>query len=137
MKNFPGDKSGKEFLYFITDNMIIIGSEKATRESSFAKEERENPIFFPSNILDEEITTFIIPEGFKVTYVPEDLDLDIGFFRHKRNYKTEGNKLTISTITRYVRKEIPVERYNDVRDFYNQLPQKTNQRIIAKKITNQ
>jgi len=129
-------KYEKPKAYPIIDDMIIINSGGYGRGYDFLKEERKNPIFFPGNALDEESTTYILPEGFKVTHVPEDLDLDIGFFSFKKNYKVEGNKVIVTEATKYARKEIPVEKYSEVRDFYNKLPQKTDQRIVASKIEN-
>ena len=69
--------------------------------------------------------------------IPEDLDLDIGFFSFKRNYTVDENKVIVKEVTRYRRKEISVEKYDKVKDFYDKLPQKTNQRIMAKKIENE
>lgn len=123
--------------YPITDDMIIISSGGYRRGYSFLKEKRENPIFFPGNSLEEESTIYIIPEGFEVTYVPKNLDLDIGFFNYKKNYEVDGNKLIVKEVTKYTRKELPAEKYKEVQNFYNELPRKTNQRIIIRKVTNE
>jgi len=130
-------KYEKPHAYPITDGMIIVNPGGYSRDSDFAKEKRRNPIFFPGNSLEEESATYILPKEFKLTHVPENLDLDIGFFGFKRNYEVEEGRLVIKEIARWTRKEIPVERYNEVRDFFNELPHKTYQRIILKKIAKQ
>ncbi len=130
-------KYGRPDAYPITDDMIIISLGGYGRGYDFSKEKRECPIFYPDNGLEEESTTYIIPEGFKVTYVPKGFDLDIEFFGYKRNYELDGNKLVVKEVTKWARREIPAERYKEVQDFFNMLPRKTNQRITIRKVMNE
>lgn len=126
-------KIRKKDAYQITDGMIIIDIPGYDRNTDFLENERKNPIFYPSNSLDEEITTYIIPEGYKVSYMPENLNLNIGFFNMKREYTRSGSEVIIKETTRYKRMQLPKESYSKIKDFYNQLPSKTKQRIMLKK----
>ena len=121
-------------LYPITDDMMIINIAGYERGDSFLEEERKNPIFYPGNYLKEDKVKYRIPDGFRISHIPEDLDLDIGFFSFKREYKRKGNEITVAETTRYKRKELPKEDYNKVKAFYDNLPAETNQRIVLKKI---
>lgn len=126
-------KIRKKGAYQITDGMIIIDVPGYGRDTDFLEKERKNPIFYPSNSLEEEITTYIIPEGYKVSYMPENLNLDIGFFNMKREYTKGGSEIIIKETTRYKRTQLPKENYGKIKDFYDQLPSKTKQRIMLKK----
>jgi hypothetical protein len=126
-------KVKRQSTYQITDGMIIIDVMGYDRDTNFLENERKNPIFYPSNSLDEEITTYIIPEGYKVSYIPENLNLDIGFFNVKREYTKGKNEIIIKETTRYKRTQLPKESYSKVKDFYDQLPSKTKQRIVLKR----
>ena len=121
-------------LYPIIDDMIIISSSDYERKSYFTKEKRENPIFFPVDGITEDTTIYRIPKGFYISYVPKDLDFDIGIQSHKRHYKKEADRVTVSEVSRFRRMEIPVERYNEVKAFYDKLAQESKQQIIAKKV---
>lgn len=120
-------------LYPVTDSMIIFSPPAYKRHRFFTEQKRENPIFFPFNGLSEETTTYRLPKGFFISYLPKNLFLDIGFESYKRNYKRQADGLVIDEIKRFKRMEIPREKYKEVRDFYNNLAQNSAQKIIAKK----
>jgi len=120
--------------YPITDDMIIINIKGREREGGeFTEKERKCPVFYPHNALDEGSITYRIPEGFRVSYMPENLDLDIGFFNIKRVYRRKGNEIIITEKTRHKRLEVPTEEYGKVKDFFNSLCNRTTQRIVLKK----
>lgn len=120
--------------YQISDGMIIIDVAGYNRNTDFLAKERKNPIFYPGNSLSEEITTYIIPKGFRVTYMPKNLNLEIGFFNMKREYIKKGNEIVIKETTRYKRLQLPKESYGGIKDFFDQLPNKSKQRIILRKV---
>lgn len=126
-------KVKRQGTYQITDGMIIIDVMGYDRDTNFLENERKNPIFYHSNSLDEEITTYVIPEGYVISYLPENLDLDIGFFHVKREYTKGKNEIIIKETTRYKRTQLPKENYSKVKGFYDQLPSKTKQRIMLKR----
>ncbi|MFC1675241.1 DUF3857 domain-containing transglutaminase family protein [Candidatus Omnitrophota bacterium] len=121
-------------LYPVTDDMIIIELDSLSRAPWFHKEDREKPIFFPFNSLDERKLTYIIPDGFRVSHMPKSVDLDIGGFQFKREIERKDNKVTITDIRRYRRVEFPKEQYPKVKAYFDKLPGRTNQRIVFKRI---
>jgi len=123
--------------YPLTDNMIIIGSQGNERVLSFSKEKRENPMFYPFNTLIEQTISYVVPKGFEISHVPDDLDLAIRFFSCRRNYRIDERKLIVKEVSRYTRKELPVEEYKEVQDFFDKLPGKTNQHIVIRKIADE
>ncbi|HQJ14966.1 MAG TPA: DUF3857 domain-containing protein [Candidatus Omnitrophota bacterium] len=120
-------------VYQITDGMIIIDVAGYGRDTDFLENERKNPIFFPANSYDEEITTYVIPPKYKISYLPENLDLDIGFFNMKREYTKGKGEIIVKETARYKRMELPKEEYSKIKDFYDQLPSKSKQRILLKR----
>ncbi len=118
----------------VTDGMMIIDISGYDRTTSFTAKERRKPIFNDTNSLNVETTTYRIPNGYSISYVPPEVDLDIGFFSIKRKYVKGKTAIKVTEVTRYKRLELPKEDYNKVKDFFDQLPVKTQQRIIVKKI---
>jgi len=116
----------------VTDGMMIIDIAGYDRATSFITKERQKPIFNDTNSLNVETTTYRIPKGYSISYVPPDLDLDIGFFSMKRKYLKGRDAIRVTETTRSKRLELPKEDYNKVKDFFDQLPVKTQQRIIIK-----
>lgn len=125
-------KVTKNNAFPVTEGMIIIDISGYGRGSDFLEKERKNPVFYPGNSLNEGITTYIIPEGFEVSYMPKNLNLDIGFFYLKREYSKKGSEITIKETARYRRLEVPVEKYGKLRDFFEQLGTKSKQKIILR-----
>ncbi|MFH1528732.1 MAG: hypothetical protein ABIG69_19160, partial [Bacteroidota bacterium] len=121
-------------LYPLTGDVMVIDIVGYERGTDFLEEERRNPIFYPYNYLNEETTTYRIPEGFRISHIPKNLNLDIGFFSVKREYEKRGKEITVTETIRNKRKELPKEDYTKVQAFYDQLPRETNQRIIFKRI---
>lgn len=119
--------------YQITDGMMIIDVPGYARSTDFLEKERKNPIFYSINSLAEEITTYVIPEGFRISYLPKNLNLDIGFFNLKREYINRGSEILIKETALYKRLQLPGESYAKVKDFFEQLSNKTKQRIVLKK----
>jgi hypothetical protein len=122
--------------FAVAGDMLIVNQGACSRTIDFSKETRIYPIFFPFNAYDEELTTYIIPAGFSLENVPQELDLDIGFLHYLRSYKKEvENRLSVKNVSRFKRMQVPVTDYAKVREFFNQLSRQTNQSFILKKIS--
>ncbi len=119
--------------YPVTDDIMIIDVNSVGGGSDFAAKTRKNPIFFPGNSLAEETDVYHIPAGFNVYYLPKNIDLDIGLFSVKRDYVHKGNEIRVTETRRYRRAQLPKEDYAKVKDFFDKLSGKTQQRIILRK----
>jgi hypothetical protein len=120
-------------MFPLTDDMIIIDMGGGERGELFTENERTVDIFYHSNSLSEEATTYKVPDGFKVSHLPKDLSLDIGFLRIMKKYKIRGKEIIVNTTTTTKRITLPKSDFAKVKEFYNQLPAKTKQKIILKK----
>jgi len=132
IKSYIKFKQKDEFI--ITHDIITIDIPGADRINDFEPEKRTQPIFYPENSLKETVTTYRIPEGFRISHVPQDINLDIGLLSAKRHYIQKENEITVSETRKTRRIELPAEDCKKVKDFFDQLPKKTNQRIVLKKI---
>jgi len=113
--------------------MMVIDIEGYDRDVDFTQKERKKPLFFPSNSLAEDITTYKIPKGFIVSHLPNDIHLNAGFFEIKREYVRANDTIAVIETTRYKRAQYPKEEYGKFKDFFDALPSQTRQRIILKK----
>jgi len=126
-------KYKKKDAFPLDGNMMVIDIIGYNRDQSFMQKERKNPIFFPINSLDEEITTYKIPGGFSVSHMPNNLALSRGFFEMRREFRRVGDTITVTEIARNKRSQYPKEDYIKFKDFFDKLPGKTQQRVILKK----
>jgi len=129
----PISKIKRKDEFPITDGMIIIDIPGFERDVDFTSKERKEPIFYAVNSLHEQTTIYRIPKGFKISHIPQNLNLDIGFFNIKREYTKGKNEVKVVETVRNKRIQLPKEDYPKVKDFFDQLPSKTQQRIIIKK----
>ena len=127
-------KYERQDMFPITDDMIIIDISNVERIADYSKKERKNPVFHHANQLQEVTTVYKIPEGFRISYVPKNLDLDIGFFSYRREYEKKEKELVITETTRFKRMELPAKEYPRIRGFFDRYPKEVNQRIVFKKI---
>jgi len=134
IKSYYKMKRQEEFP--VTDGVIVIDVPGYGRGTDFTMKDRKNPIFMPTNDFDEEVRIYRIPEGYAVSYIPKDLDLDIGFYSIKRKYEKGQNEIKLTEIIRHKRMRLTQDKYFDVKDFFSKLASKTSQRIIIKKIDN-
>jgi hypothetical protein len=116
--------------YPIIDNMIIIDISNFERDDAFNRKERSYPIFYPLNSLEKTRARYNIPKGFRVTHLPENLDLDNGIFSLKRTFKKGRGYIIMEQIEETKRAELPKEQYQQLREFNDALPKKTAQRIV-------
>ena len=119
--------------YTITDGMLILDFTGSDNNESFAKKDRDEPIFYPMNNLDESIFTYNIPEGFTLSHLPKDIDMDIDIYSFKRTFRKFGSGAIVNVTELGRRKELPKSDYQKLKDFDNKMSRETKQRIIFRK----
>ena len=123
-------------MYPVVDGMMILDlSEFSRTDNEYVIEKRLKPMFFPANLRHENAVTFRAPTGFTFAHIPKGFDYDNGIFRVTRELTQAGNsELTVKDTIWFRRKELPVTEYARIRKFYDELPGKTRQRVIIKKV---
>ncbi len=119
--------------YAITDGMLIIDFAGFENNSALAKKDRDKPIFCPTNSLDESTYIYNVPEGLTLSHMPNDIDMDIGFYGFKRTFRKFGSGVMVNVAELCRRKELPKSDYQKLKDFDNKMSRETKQRIIFRK----
>lgn len=119
--------------YFLTDDIMIIDVTAVDKIFDFTSKERENPIFNPVNCLDQQKIVYHVPQGFDIYYIPKNIDLNIGFFSIKRHYSHKNNVIKLTQVVRLKIGKYPVADYIKIKNFFDKLTGRTQQRIVLRK----
>ena len=71
-----------------------------------------------------------MPDSLKIDFVPKAYKLSFDFVDISADYEQEGNTVSVSTLYRIKRSSIPASRYQEVKDFRNQIYKKNDQYIV-------
>jgi hypothetical protein len=119
--------------YPIVNDMILIKEESQADLPDFVSETRRHIIFLPNNSLIKNTNTYHIPEGFKMGSMPASFSLSIDLMDASVTYQQKENTVQVDTAYATKRCSIPLDRYNQVRDFRKELDKKDNQYVVLKK----
>ncbi|HOW59813.1 MAG TPA: DUF3857 domain-containing protein [Candidatus Omnitrophota bacterium] len=125
-------KTDRPDQYPVKGGLMVIDLPEQSGSDGFSQKERKHPIFFPANVIKTADVTYVIPDGFEVMHLPENLDLENGFYSLKRTVEQTGSSINVKEIKRLRRIELPATDYSKIKEFYDKLPAETEQRIILK-----
>ncbi|MBF0491016.1 MAG: transglutaminase domain-containing protein, partial [Candidatus Omnitrophica bacterium] len=118
--------------YPIVNDMILIKEEDQSDMPEFVGATRKNPIFVPNNSLIRNTNTYYLPEGYKINSAPASYSLSIDSLDVAVNYSQKDNTIKVDSSYITKRCSIPIERYNQVKDFRKELSKKNDQYIVLK-----
>lgn len=81
---------------------------------------RSHPVVLDSNSFTET-ATFTLPAGFVVDEMPDPVSITTPFGKYSTTYNVKDGKLVFVRSLLMNRTTVPVEKYNDVRDFYSKM----------------
>lgn len=81
------------------------------------EEKRFNPVMLDSQAMKETVV-FNLPAGFVVDEMPDAVNLEMPFGKYTTSYEVKENKLYFTRSLTTTRTMIPVDKYNQVKDFY-------------------
>lgn len=81
---------------------------------------RSHPVMLDSNSFTET-ATFTLPAGFIVDEVPAAVTLSTNFGKYSTKYEVREGKLLFTRSLVMTRTSVPVDKYNEVRDFYSKM----------------
>ena len=98
----------------------------------FSKPDRKFDVCFAGISMNSSETEITLPEGFNVEEIPANVSLKLDFATYNIVYTLEGNVLKISE--KLVRQDarIPVDRYQEVRKFYQDVIQAQKQQVVMR-----
>jgi hypothetical protein len=138
-------KSPTESYDFYTENDIDIIANKiyftpllslAVKENPFKLENREYPMDFSYPFENTSTTTINLPKGYKIDFVPESMAIalpdEIGSFNYTIINSGEMLQLKVENSINYP--IIPAEYYPSLKEYYNKMIEKMNEKVVLSKI---
>ncbi len=105
-------------------------------ENPFKQEFREYPIDFSFPYKDKYMTSLTIPEGYQVESLPSNIaiamDKKYGSFSY--TISNENDKIQLMMVLEIATSIIPAEDYDILKEFFNKVIDKQNEKIVLKKI---
>jgi hypothetical protein len=101
------------------DRLMVFKPVIAGRTSSIYLTEkiRSHPVMLESESFTET-ATFKLPVGFVVDEMPDAVNLSTNFGKYSTKYEVKDGKLLFTRVLIMTRTSVPVDKYNEVRDFY-------------------
>ena len=100
---------------------------------TFPKKERDFPVLFDYKFSNTDEASIEIPEQFEIEFLPPNISLDESFGSFESSYEIVDDKIYHKRV--FERKElfIPVEKYGQLKDFYDKVAKEDNHKIILKR----
>lgn len=130
---------------FIKENQVeIIGSTLyfnpliffALKENPFKLDAREYPVDFNYPFSKKLIINYVIPDGYKIESIPDNLRLglpdELGVFNFVM--QQNGNSLQVVCTSEINEAIIPAYYYSALKEFYNKMVQKQNEKVVLSRI---
>jgi hypothetical protein len=104
------------------DRLMVFKPVIASRTSSIylTEKTRSHPVMLESESFTET-ATFKLPVGFVVDEMPDAVNLSTNFGKYSTKYEVKNGKLLFTRVLIMTRTSVPVDKYNEVRDFYSKM----------------
>jgi len=116
----------------VANDMMMFGMGQLNTPA-LASTERRYPIVFSGSYRFENILDFIIPEGFEILNLPKNINYETEFGIFRRTYESAGRSIKVSDIFEIKMARLPPTAYEDVRRFFNNISNSSNDTIVIKK----
>ena len=108
----------------------------AASQNPFKQDSRDYPVDFGFPFMDKFIVNITIPEGFTVEHIPESTSLSIenGAANFRYSSSVSGNAVQIMVINQLNASIIPAGYYNMIKEYFQKITDKQNEKIVLRKI---
>lgn len=114
---------------FITLNLLN------RRESVPAKvENRQTSFSVAYGFQDTDVTTYTLPQGYKVEFVPQDISLESEFGKYTAKVTVKDNSIIYTRHQTMSSKKYAPEKYKDIVEFYKKIYVADKQKAVLAKI---
>jgi ATP-dependent DNA helicase PIF1 len=129
-------KYAASHVYQVANDMVLLKEEQQGNIPDFSESTRHYPVFIPTNSLIVNRNTYHIPEGLKISFVPQDYKLSTDFMEVTTKYIKGDGTITVESIYHLKRAVIPPQGFADVKKFRDELDKKDELYIVLKKKSN-
>lgn len=144
VENFKNDRENAQIDYSmkfkVNDYAKKIGEDilfKAVpfndRSAVSSTEERKLPFELAFSYLDDYTIDFIIPEGYKVSAIPNSIQLTSEFGKYEINFSQDNQKITVKRKITINKNTYPKEKYQDYLAFRKKTVSFDNSKILITK----
>jgi hypothetical protein len=116
----------------VANDLMMFGIGKLNTPA-LASTERRYPIVFYGNYRYENRRDFIIPESFEILNIPRNIHYETEFATFSRTYEAAGRSIKASDIFEIKMARLPPTAYEDVRRFFNNVSNSSNDTIVVKR----
>lgn len=132
------------YKFELDDGVEIVGDEMyfsplfnlALETNPFVLEERSYPVDFIYPRTRKRIVNITIPEGYEISSLPAPVKMNLpdGLGSFLFNISKTPNGINVMSTFKINSTIIPVSRYQDLKEFYNQRVKKETEKVVLKKI---
>jgi hypothetical protein len=143
-KNTIGKAVIESFVFDLDSQADVVGDKiyflpmfhMTMKENPFKLEERNYPIDFTYPWQDRYLLNIILPEGYEVTYKPEDVNLvlaeNLGGFKYK--IVENGKTMQLMVDLKINQAIISQERYAEIKELFKNSVEKQTEKVVLSKI---
>ncbi|MBU0940660.1 MAG: DUF3857 domain-containing protein [Bacteroidetes bacterium] len=108
----------------------------ASSENPFRQENRLYPVDFGFPFMDKYIINITIPDGYEVEKIPEAINLvmDNSFASFKCMTSVSGNTIQMMVTNQMNTPIVAADHYSTLKEYYQKLTDKQNEKIVLRKI---
>jgi len=101
-------------------------------QTPFSKAQRQFEVLFSGMSSNSSETKIVLPNGFKVEEIPQNVALKTDFAAYDRTYTLDG--IILKVVEKLVRQDarIPISRYPEVKKFYEDVIQSQKQQAVLR-----
>ncbi len=100
---------------------------------TFPQERRDYPVFLDYRFSNKDEVSIHIPEGFEIEFLPPNVTLDEDFGLFESSWEVRENEIHRRRVFERKKLLIPVEKYDRLKSFYDEVAKEDNQKIILKR----
>ena len=109
----------------------VIGRPVLPNKTAIIKGERVYPVFLENTSVGEGFTYITVPENISVLYMPPPITLEIPQILFISEYTLVGHTITYYLRYEIRRRYVPVEDFQEYKEFQEQVDKELNRKIIV------
>jgi len=127
-------KSTHRRYFRVLGDIMVLGSGQNDTFADFPDGGRRYPIFFPGESVEKERCTFVLPEGFKVQYLPGDADITSEWYDAVVQYRGGKGRIVREVIEHSKRVTVPPGKYGELRKFFLDMKRALEDAIVIQRV---